>query len=92
MDLPQSRPDAFGAEPAPPRASGDYRSRIVIVGAAGRGFHNFNVVYRNDRSAIVVAFTAAQISGIAGRRYPAPLAGNREKFASSKLQIIFQYQ
>jgi predicted GTPase len=51
--------------------------RIVIVGAAGRDFHNFNVVYRDDPSCEVVAFTAAQISGISGRRYPAALCGDR---------------
>jgi predicted GTPase len=51
------------------------RKRIVIAGAAGRDFHNFNVVYRDDRTAEVVAFTATQIPGIAGRRYPAGLAG-----------------
>ena len=49
--------------------------RIVILGAAGRDFHNFNVVYRSDAATTVVAFTAAQISGIAGRRYPPELAG-----------------
>ena len=49
--------------------------RIVILGAAGRDFHNFNVVYRGDAATVVVAFTAAQISGIAGRRYPPELAG-----------------
>jgi len=42
--------------------------RIVILGAAGRDFHNFNVVYRDDPTAVVVAFTATQIPGIAGRR------------------------
>ena len=52
-------------------------SRILILGAAGRDFHNFNVVYRDDPSATVVAFTATQIPGIAGRRYPAALAGTR---------------
>lgn len=51
------------------------RKRILIMGAAGRDFHNFNVVYRDDASIEVVAFTAAQISGIAGRTYPASLAG-----------------
>jgi predicted GTPase len=52
------------------------RKRIVIMGAAGRDFHDFNVVYRNDPSVEVVAFTAAtQIPGIAGRRYPPQLAG-----------------
>jgi predicted GTPase len=49
--------------------------RVVLVGAAGRDFHNFNVVYRDDPSSQVVAFTATQIPGIAGRRYPAALAG-----------------
>jgi predicted GTPase len=49
--------------------------RVLILGAAGRDFHNFNVVYRGDPSAEVVAFTAAQIPGIAERRYPAELAG-----------------
>ena len=52
-----------------------YRTRIVIMGAAGRDFHNFNVVYRDDPAFEVAAFTAAQIPGIAGRRYPAALAG-----------------
>lgn len=51
------------------------RIRTVIAGAAGREFHNFNVVYRDDPAIDVVAFTAAQIPGIAGRRYPASLAG-----------------
>jgi predicted GTPase len=49
--------------------------RVVICGAAGRDFHNFNVVFRGNAAARVVAFTAAQIPGIAGRRYPAELAG-----------------
>lgn len=51
------------------------RRRIVILGAAGRDFHNFNVVYRDDPSVEIVAFTGAQIPGIADRRYPAALAG-----------------
>ncbi|HIK18501.1 MAG TPA: tetraacyldisaccharide 4'-kinase [Leptolyngbyaceae cyanobacterium M33_DOE_097] len=51
------------------------RSRIVIMGAAGRDFHNFNRVYRDNPQVEVVAFTAAQISGISDRRYPASLAG-----------------
>jgi len=50
-------------------------TRIVIMGAAGRDFHNFNVVYRDDQKARVIAFTAAQIPEIAGRRYPPSLAG-----------------
>jgi predicted GTPase len=52
-------------------------TRVVIMGAAGRDFHNFNVVYRDDPRAEVVAFTAAQIPEIAGRRYPPALAGPR---------------
>lgn len=56
--------------------SGDNaRTRVVIMGAAGRDFHNFNMVYRDDPHSKVVAFTATQIPQIAGRRYPAPLAG-----------------
>jgi len=51
--------------------------KVVIMGAAGRDFHNFNVAFRDDMSSEVVAFTAAQIHGIAGRRYPAALAGSR---------------
>ena len=51
------------------------RRRVVIMGAAGRDFHDFNVVYRDDPSVEVVAFTATQIPGIADRRYPPELAG-----------------
>lgn len=51
------------------------RRRIVILGAAGRDFHNFNVVYRDDPSLEVIAFTAAQIPDIANRSYPPSLAG-----------------
>ena len=51
--------------------------RVVIVGAAGRDFHNFNTVYRDEPADNVVAFTAAQIPGIANRTYPATLAGPR---------------
>ncbi len=48
---------------------------IVIMGAGGRDFHDFNVVFRDDPETRVVAFTAAQIPGIAGRTYPPSLAG-----------------
>jgi len=48
---------------------------VLIMGAAGRDFHNFNVVYRDDSEVRVVAFTATQIPGIEGRRYPPELAG-----------------
>lgn len=51
--------------------------RVLIMGAGGRDFHNFNVAYRDDPEVVVVAFTAAQIPGIDDRRYPAALAGPR---------------
>ena len=51
------------------------RRRVLIMGAAGRDFHNFNRVYRDDPTSRVVAFTATQIPQIAGRRYPPSLAG-----------------
>ena len=51
------------------------RTRIIIMGAAGRDFHNFNMVYRDDPDSEVVAFTATQIPEIAGRCYPPTLAG-----------------
>jgi predicted GTPase len=49
--------------------------RIVIMGAGGRDFHNFNTVFRDDPDSLVVAFTAAQIPGIDNRVYPPSLAG-----------------
>ena len=51
------------------------RRRVLIAGAAGRDFHNFNVVYRGRAEFEVVAFTATQIPNIDGRVYPAELAG-----------------
>lgn len=51
--------------------------RVMIIGAGGRDFHNFNVAYREDADVEVVAFTATQIPGIADRTYPAALAGPR---------------
>ncbi len=51
------------------------KTRIIIMGAAGRDFHNFNVLYRGNPDFEVVAFTATQIPNIAGRKYPAELAG-----------------
>jgi predicted GTPase len=51
------------------------RRRVLIVGAAGRDFHNFNLVYRGRPQFEVVAFTATQIPNIEGRVYPAQLAG-----------------
>ncbi|HLF14834.1 MAG TPA: cyclic 2,3-diphosphoglycerate synthase [Bacteroidota bacterium] len=49
--------------------------RVVIMGAAGRDFHNFNTVYRGNDGYDVAAFTATQIPNIEGRKYPAALAG-----------------
>lgn len=51
------------------------RQKIIIMGAAGRDFHNFNMVYRNDPAFEVVAFTAAQLPDISDRTYPPDLAG-----------------
>lgn len=51
------------------------RKRIIIMGAAGRDFHNFNCVYRKNEHVEVVAFTATQIPNIEGRKYPSELAG-----------------
>ena len=51
------------------------KKNIIIIGAAGRDFHNFNTVYRDNELYNVVAFTAAQIPDIDGRKYPAELAG-----------------
>jgi predicted GTPase len=52
------------------------KTKIIIMGAAGRDFHNFNVFFRDNEDYEVVAFTAAQIPGIAGRNYPKQLAGS----------------
>lgn len=52
-------------------------TKILIMGAAGRDFHNFNVCFRDNPAVEVVAFTATQIPGIEGRRYPPELAGAR---------------
>src|SRR5918911_1730533 len=51
-------------------------TRVLIAGAAGRDFHNFNLVYRGNQNYEVVAFTATQIPNIEGRIYPAELAGD----------------
>lgn len=52
------------------------KKHVIIIGAAGRDFHNFNTYYRDKKEANVVAFTAAQIPDIDGRRYPPELAGD----------------
>ncbi|MEK6954073.1 MAG: GTP-binding protein, partial [Candidatus Micrarchaeota archaeon] len=51
--------------------------RVIIMGAAGRDFHNFNTYFRDNPAYEVVAFTATQIPGIDGRKYPVELAGSR---------------
>ena len=51
------------------------KKKVIIMGAAGRDFHNFNVCFRNNPDYEVVAFTATQIPNIEGRRYPVELAG-----------------
>jgi predicted GTPase len=55
---------------------GGFMKNVLILGAAGRDFHNFNVVFRDNSDYRVVAFTATQIPDIAGRRYPRELAGH----------------
>ena len=56
--------------------SGEKRQkRVIIMGAGGRDFHNFNMVFRDNFDTRVVAFTAAQIPGIEAKIYPAGLAG-----------------
>ncbi len=82
------------------------RKRVIIMGAAGRDFHNFNTVFRNDENYEVVGFTATQIPKIGGRTYPAVLAGKLYPegipiFAEEKLdelirehsvdQVVFAY-
>lgn len=69
------------------------RERVLILGAAGRDFHNFNVSLRAREDVEVVGFTATQIPGIANRRYPAALAGPRYPdgipiFAESELEAL----
>lgn len=53
------------------------KKNVIIIGAAGRDFHNFNVYYRNNENYNVVAFTATQIPDIDGRKYPKELAGEK---------------
>ena len=70
---------------------------VVIMGAAGRDFHNFNCVFRDDASVRVAAFTATQIPDIAGRRYPPDLAGKLYPegipiIAESGLEELFSQQ
>ena len=58
-----------------PSFSTSGRKRVIIMGAAGKDFHNFNVYFRDNGAYEVVAFTATQIPGIEGRVYPPELAG-----------------
>ena len=52
------------------------KQKVIILGAAGRDFHNFNCRFRGNEAYEVVAFTATQIPDIDGRKYPAELAGD----------------
>ncbi len=61
------------------------RKKIVIMGAAGRDFHNFNICFRNKKEYEVVAFTAAQLPNIDDRKYPKELAG---KLYPEGIQIL----
>ncbi len=61
------------------------RRKVIILGAGGRDFHNFNVVFRDNPCYQVIAFTATQIPGIEGRRYPYPLSG---PYHSSGIPIV----
>lgn len=56
------------------------RKKVLIMGAAGRDFHNFNVCFRDNPEYEIIAFTAAQIPNIAGRQYPSSLAGKLYPF------------
>jgi hypothetical protein len=84
-DVDRDRARAAGGAAAAARTFGLRRAvsaptkprHVVILGAAGRDFHDFNTVYRDDPGTRVVAFTATQIPGIGGRRYPPELAGAR---------------
>mgnify|MGYP000358145804 CR=1 FL=1 len=69
--------------------------RTIIMGAAGRDFHNFNTFYRDNDAYEVVAFTATQIPNIEGRKYPAALAGSLYPagipiFPESELESLIQ--
>jgi predicted GTPase len=74
------------------------KKNVIIIGAAGRDFHNFNTYFRNNSAYNVVAFTAAQIPDIDGRKYPAALAGEGYSngipiFAESELpRLIAEYK
>src|SRR5438132_11162180 len=71
---PEPKPQKGFTFLATPQAMAGPR-KVIILGAAGRDFHNFNVYFRDNPAYDVVAFTATQIPGIATRKYPASLAG-----------------
>ena len=82
---------------APVRQEVRLSIRVIIMGAAGRDFHNFNTVFRDDAGVEVVAFTATQIPDIEGRRYPPELAGPRYPqgiaiYAESELERLVREQ
>ncbi|MCL1881620.1 MAG: cyclic 2,3-diphosphoglycerate synthase [Oscillospiraceae bacterium] len=64
--------------------------KVIIIGAAGRDFHNFNTFYRDNEDYEVVAFTAAQIPDIAGRKYPPSLANQNKNLYPSGIPIYDQ--
>jgi predicted GTPase len=71
------------------------RKNVIIIGAAGRDFHNFNMYFRHNEAYNVVAFTAAQIPDIDGRKYPAQLAGELYPegipiFAEEELPVLIK--
>lgn len=78
------------------RAIGDSKQeRVLIMGAAGRDFHTFNLCFRDDARHEVIAFTAAQIPGIDNRRYPPSLSGPRYPdgipiYAEEKLECLIR--
>jgi len=63
-------------DPLIPKSCYSMKKKVIIIGAAGRDFHNFNTYFRGNEHYDVVAFTAAQIPDIDGRKYPAELAGS----------------
>jgi len=69
------------------------KKKVLIMGAAGRDFHNFNVIYRDNPDYDVVAFTATQIPDIEGRKYPKELAGELypEEVAFSYSDVPYEY-
>ncbi len=71
MDNPESPPNLFKGGFKPPTMS----QKVIIMGAAGRDFHDFNVYFKDNPDYQVVAFTATQIPDIEGRMYPPELAG-----------------